>query len=102
MHTDGSAWTAPVLTPRQDRLEATIVRALRTGGTRSELREAVYELVDLFRLQGIPAARGVALVMQTAARGARTDLPRADRPADAEDWLRLVASWSERRYTRSD
>ena len=48
------------LTPRQDRIESTIERVLRAGGTRSELRDAV--------AQFLPALEPVWWYSQSVAR----------------------------------
>src|SRR4051812_46539578 len=56
------------LTPRQDRIEATIERVLRAGGTRSELRDAVYQYADHARLQQVPPERMVSMVKAVAMR----------------------------------
>ena len=56
------------LTPRQDRIEATIERVLRAGGTRSELREAVQQFTDHARIQSIPPERALAMVKAVAMR----------------------------------
>ena len=103
MYSDSMSSFVPVLTPRQDRLEATIERAVRVGSTRSELREAVYQLVDLFRLQGVPAANGIHAIVETAARAARAGFNRPDHPEESPaDRLQLIESWSTHRYARAD
>src|SRR4051794_20074012 len=58
------------LTPRQDRIEAAIERVLRTGGTRSELREAVHQFADHARMQQIALERALILVKGVALRAA--------------------------------
>lgn len=83
------------LTPRQDRLEAALVRALVAGATRSELRDIVREYADLLTLQGESPDRTLASVRTLVRRA----LPRmherdaslagdsgADRQALIERW----------------
>lgn len=96
--------SAPVLTPRQDRLEAAILHGIRTRTTRSELRESVQHLVDLFRLQGVPAEDGVNRVQVLAARatmdsGQGQQDAAGDTPAER---MALVVQWARRRYGRAD
>lgn len=91
------------LTPRKDRLESALARGLREGATRSELRETVYQLVDLYRLQGLPAPRGIHEIVAAAARAVPAGMSRADRTAESlDDRLALIESWSRRRYARAD
>ena len=94
---------ATVLTPRQDRLEAAIRHAFQVRSTRSDLRDAVHQLVDLFRLQQIPVERGIEMIMSIAARAVRTggdtDSGAVDFPLDR---LRLIEHWSAQRYVRGD
>ena len=79
------------LTPRQDRIEATIERVLRAGGTRSELREAVHEFADHARMQQIPPERAIANIKAVAMRAASVGGRRRDgrrrfaRRADGDD-----------------
>lgn len=108
MHLDTSSASLPLLTPRQNRLESTIVRALLTHGTRSELRDAVHQLVDFSRLQGIPLEGGVACIRAVAMRAThahhetsdvRHDSHRSHRPCSCRTLtteLILVASSSTR------
>src|SRR3979411_982573 len=56
------------LTPRQDGIEATIERVLRAGGTRSELRDAVYQFADHARMQQIPPERAITMIKAVAMR----------------------------------
>lgn len=97
-----------VLTPRQDRLEERLARAVASGATRSTVREAVHQLVDHLRLQGIPASRGLEMVMDVASRGSRSmsDAARADQwsssPFGPLDGLALVPEWAATRYRRAD
>lgn len=103
MHLDAGSATALLLTPRQDRLERAIVQALRSRATRSELRDAVYQLADLFRLQGIAPDDGVSRIRAVAMRAAttmtETSSPAGDAPAER---VANIVEWARRRYTRSD
>jgi hypothetical protein len=92
------------LTPRQDRIEATIERVLRMGGTRSELREAVHQFADHARLLGMPPEGAVAAVKAVALRasttmGNGTIQAVGDAPADR---IALIVRWCEARYYRAD
>ena len=73
------------------------------------MREAVHQLVDHLRLQGVPANRGLTIVMDAATRGARSW--RAAGVGDQEhgadllgqlDYLTLASHWATARYGRSD
>ena len=86
------------LPSRQGRFEESVVRAISAGCPRSTIREAVEQLVDHLRWQSIPAARGVAIVMDVAARAATE--PRAF--GSQADCLTLVARWATHRYGRTD
>ena len=100
---DTASTPAALLTPRQDRLEGAIAYALRTYSTRSELREAVHRLVDLFRLQGVSPESGVMRIRELAMRGtlAMTDSSSAAGDAPAER-VASVVEWARRRYERHD
>jgi hypothetical protein len=91
------------LTPRQDRIEASIVRVLRAGGTRSELREAVYEFADFARMQQIPPERAVSMVkavaMRASASAATGTLAVGDSQADR---IAMIVRWCTARYYRVD
>jgi hypothetical protein len=90
-----------VLTPRQDRIEAALLRTLRANGTRSELRGIVYELVDLFRLQGIPYQRALDAVKAVAARAGAAMLAEGTAAGDSlSDRMVLIANWCSARYGR--
>jgi hypothetical protein len=103
MFSESVSATLPLLTPRQDRLEAAVVQALRARGTRNELREAVYQLVDLFRLQRIPPAPGIARITDVAVRAARGSTNTEGAPGDSTiDRLTLIARWATLRYSRGD
>ena len=68
-------YVSPPLTPRQDRIEASIERVLRAGGTRSELREMVEQFADLARMQQIPPERALTMVKAVAMPGIITPKP---------------------------
>ena len=91
------------LTPRQDRLEGAIAEALRTRSTRSELRSMVTQLVDLFRLQDVPAEEGVMRIRTVAARAsvalAQSDVAAGDAAAER---VAMVVKWAAERYHRGD
>jgi len=87
------------LPSRQGRFEETVARAISAGCPRSTIREAVEQLVDHLRWQGIPAARGVAIVMDAASRATRSETRAFDSQGDC---LTLVAGWASRRYLRAD
>jgi hypothetical protein len=90
-----------VLTPRQDRIEAALLRTLRANGTRSELRAIVYDLVDLFRLQGIPFQRALDAVKALAARAGVSVLAEGAAAGDSlADRMVLIAGWCAARYGR--
>jgi hypothetical protein len=95
--------TSPGLTPRQDRLEAKVALAIASGSPRSTLRDAVVQLVDHLRLQGVPASRGVATITEAAARAANAvGSDRARAASLPIDWATLVSSWASARYSRAD
>jgi hypothetical protein len=91
------------LTPRQDRIEAAIAHELRSGGTRSALREAVHRYADHARMQQVPLERAIAMVTAVAARS----LPMVDDAAAAvgespADRLESIVRWFTARYYRVD
>lgn len=91
------------LTPRQDRIESTIERVLRAGGTRSELREAVYEFADHARMQQVPPERALMRLKAIAMRA----LPGREQVPDAvgesmADRLVMIVRWCTARYYRVD
>jgi hypothetical protein len=94
------------LTPRQDRIEASIVRVLRAGGTRSELREAVYEFADFARMQQIPPERAVSMVKTVAMRAAASAATAATGTLAVGDSLAdrmaMIVRWCTARYYRVD
>src|SRR5215212_1674127 len=83
------------LTPRQDRIEGALVRALVSGATRSELRDIVHEYADLLRLQGSPPERTIASLRALVRRAAPRMPFRADSVAcdSPEDRLNLIVRW---------
>lgn len=96
--------SAPALTPRQDRIEASVERVLRNGGTRSELRELVEQFADLARLQGLPPERAVSRIKAVAMRAAMAmahepDPPVGDSPSDR---IAMIVRWCASRYYRAD
>jgi ribosomal protein S28E/S33 len=93
-----------LLTPRQDRIEATITRVLRSGGTRSSLRAAVDQYVDLLRAQGVPGE--VAIVRLEALAEQATSSVAVGGPVSvgdsAADRIGMIVRWCARRYYRAD
>ena len=91
------------LTPRQDRIEATIERVLRAGGTRSELRDAVYEFADFARIQQIPPERAITQVKVVALRAATAAATSSSAVGDSmADRLAMIVRWCTTRYYRVD
>jgi hypothetical protein len=90
------------LTPRQDRIEAAIERVLRAGGTRSELRDAVYEFADFARIQRIPPERAVAMVKSVAMRAAPSASVSPAVGDSMADRLTMIVRWCTARYYRVD
>lgn len=91
------------LTPRQDRIEASIERVLRAGGTRSELREVVQQFADHARLQQIPLERALMMVKAVAMRAAPIEAAWSS-PAGTslDEQLELIDRWCAARYFRVD
>jgi hypothetical protein len=90
-----------LLTPRQDRIEAALLRTLRANGTRSELRASVYELVDLLRIQGMSFQRALDAVKAVAARAGVAMLADDGAAGDSlADRMVLIANWCSARYGR--
>jgi hypothetical protein len=91
------------LTPRQDRIEATIERVLRAGGTRSELRDAVYQFADHARMQQIPPDRAIAMVKAVAMRAQPPSTADTAAVGDSmADRLAMIVRWCAARYYRVD
>ena len=100
----GIAGSTPLLTPRQDRIEAQMVAVLRRGGTRSSLRVVVDEFADFARLQGIPPESALSVVRSLAQRA----VPEMDARGDsavgdsAADRVAMMVRWFKSRYHRAD
>ncbi len=91
------------LTPRQDRIEAAIERVLRAGGTRSELRELVYQFADHARMQQIPVERAISMVKDVAMRASSATATRSMAVGDSmSDRLAMIVRWCTARYYRVD
>jgi hypothetical protein len=89
------------LTPRQDRIEASIDRVLRAGGTRTQLRELVYQYADLARVQGIAPERALSAVKRIVER-AQLAASGSAAGDSAGERLALVVRWCTARYYRAD
>ena len=94
----------PPLTPRQDRIEASIVRLLREGGTRSALRESVHAFADLLRQQGIAPERAIVRIKMVASRATPAIAARAPHSVgdSADDRMSMIVRWCAARYFRAD
>jgi hypothetical protein len=91
------------LTPRQDRIEASIERVLRAGGTRSELRELVQQFADHARMQQIPVERTIAMIKGVAMRARHSAGAWSETPGDSfDERLALIVRWCTVRYYRVD
>jgi hypothetical protein len=102
---NGSTETASrPLTPRQDRLESSIVAVLSTHGTRSELRELVHELADFLRMQGATLERAVYVVRALGARATPAMSSFAERVVgdSADDRMTMMIRWCTARFNRDD
>ena len=100
-HQDELASADRPLTPRQDRIEAAIDRVLRAGGTRTELRELVYQYTDLARVQGIAPERALIGMKRIVERASLAVNGSAAGDSAAER-LALVVRWCTARYYRAD
>jgi hypothetical protein len=98
---DELAITTKPLTPRQDRIEAAIDRVVRAGGTRTELRDLVYQYADLARVQGIAPERALVAVKRLVER-ASVALNGSAAGDSAAERLALVVRWCTARYYRAD
>jgi hypothetical protein len=92
------------LTPRQDRIEDALVRALASGATRSRLRDIVHEYTDLQRLQGIAPEQIIASLKSLVRRAAprmrvHEDSLAGDSP---EERSMLITRWCSVRCYRGD
>lgn len=91
------------LTPRQDRIEASIERVLRAGGTRSELRDLVEQFADLARLQQVPPERAISMVKAVAMRASPSTTGMSSVVGDSlADRLTMIVRWCTARYYRVD
>ena len=92
------------LTPRQDRLERTILDVLRCGGTRSQLRDLVNAFADYVRMCGVPVNRAEAMVRALGTRA--TPYMESDGSAavgdSASDRIAMMVRWCSVRYQRAD
>lgn len=103
-YTHDSFGRAQELTPRQDRIERAIVDALRSGATRSELRDQVRDLAQLLRMQGHAPERASALVSDLGQRAAPL-MPTYDTAAAGEapgDRISMMLRWCAAEFSRSD
>ena len=83
------------LTPRQDRLEGALVRALVAGAPRSEVREIVREYADLLTMQGVAPEQTISR-LQAVVRRARPRMRERDASIagdSADDRMALIARW---------
>lgn len=92
------------LTPRQDRLEGSIVAVLSTHGTRSELRELVHELTDFLRMQGATLERTISVISALGARAIPAMSSYAERVVgdSAGDRIAMMIRWCTARFNRAD
>ena len=87
------------LTPRQDRIEQSLVRLLAGDATRSQLREVVYEYADLHRLQGSTPERSIAMLKSLVHRGLPGLLPRrGQETGDGAEMTAMIVRWYTRRF----
>jgi len=98
----GSAPAA--LTPRQDRIEATIVRLLCARASRSALRDAIEAFADHQRHQGIRPEQAIARLETLASRAMSSVAACEPRGAgdSATDRMSMVLRWCAARYGRAD
>ena len=92
------------LTPRQDRIERAIVEALRSGATRSELRDQVRDLAQLLRMQGHAPERASELISALGQRAAPL-MPIYDSAAAGDapvDRINMMLRWCAAEFSRSD
>ena len=91
------------LTPRQDRIESTIQRVLSSGGTRSELRDAVYQYADHVRMQQVPPERALQQLKAVAMRSMPHQSEAFQAVGDSlADRLTMMVRWCTARYYRVD
>jgi hypothetical protein len=91
---------ASPLTPRQDRIEASIVRLLREGGTRSALRDSVHAFADLLWRQGVALEGAIDRITAVASRATPAITARAPQSVgdSAADRISMVVRWCAARY----
>lgn len=88
-----------------ERVESSIERVLRAGGTRSELRELVDRYADLARLVGLTPSEALARLDAVAARAASGMTSPSDAAAVGDsmaDRRAMMARWCTARYQRAD
>ena len=98
------AGTIQPLSPRQDRLEAAIIGALRTGGTRSSLRVLVEEFADRARVRGTSEESALATLKALALRAGPELAARVNGVVGESiaDRITMMARWLRSRYVRAD
>lgn len=88
-----------------ERVESSIERVLRSGGTRSELRELIDRFADLARIAGVPASEAIGRLEAVAARVA-SGMPTSSSSTAVGDSLSdrraMMARWCSARYQRAD
>ena len=89
------------LTPRQDRIEQSLVRLLAGGAPRSQLRERVYEYADLHRLQGSAPERSLAMLKALVHRGLGSQPRRGPEPGHGADMTEMIVRWYTRRFSEA-
>jgi hypothetical protein len=92
------------LTPRQDRIEATIVRLLHERASRSALRDAIEAFADHHRHQGIRPEQAIARLEVLASRAMSSVAACEPRGVgdSATDRMSMVVRWCAARYGRAD
>ncbi|MDQ2665418.1 MAG: hypothetical protein M3Z05_05350 [Gemmatimonadota bacterium] len=101
---DSPGRAASELTPRQDRIERAIIEALRSGATRSELRDRVRDLAKLFRVQGHAPERAAAVISALGQRAAPS-MPSYDSAAAGDapaDRIGMMLRWCAAEFSPSD
>jgi hypothetical protein len=94
----------PTLTPRQDRIEAKIVRLLRERASRSALRDAIEAFADYQRHQGIRREQAIVRLEALASRAMSSIAACVPRGVgdSADDRMSMVVRWCAARYSRAD
>ena len=88
-----------------ERVESSIERVLRSGSTRSELRELVDRYADLARFVGLSPAEALARLDAVASRAAASGVSSSDAAAVGDslaDRRAMMARWCSARYQRAD